>query len=260
MAEYQNILVEVVRDFIGVITLNRPQTMNTFTTQTAGELYRALMELDQDAKVRVVVLKAEGRAFCAGIDVKEMEGKNAHQLKEWVEHMERPLAAMAAMKKPVITSVQGVAAANGAGLVAASDMCVASEKSRFGFTAVRVGLFCLGPAVPLVRIVGRKKAFELLFTGELITAPEALEAGLVNAVVAPSDLEGETMRRAVLLASMSPTAIQIGKKAFYGMADLEYGKAFDYMNEAFARLCATEDAAEGVKAFLEKRDPVWRGC
>ena len=120
-------------------------------------------------------------------------------------------------------------------------------------------MFCLGPAVPLVRAVGRKKAFELLFTGELIKAGEALEAGLVNAVVAPGDLEGETMRRAVMLATMSPTAVQIGKKAFYGMADLEYHKAFDYMNEAFARLCATDDAVEGVRAFLEKRDPVWRG-
>ena len=259
MAEYQNILVQVERDFIGVITLNRPQTMNTFTTQTAGELYQALIALDEEPTVRVVVLKAEGRAFCAGIDVNEMEGKNAHELKAWVEHMEKPLAAMAAMKKPVITSVQGVAAANGAGLVAASDICVASEKARIGFTAIRVGLFCMGPAVPLVRMVGRKKAFELLFTGELIKAKEALDAGLVNTVVAPSDLEGETMRRAMVLAAMSPTAVQIGKKAFYGMADLEYGKAFDYMNETFARLCATDDAAEGVRAFLEKRDPVWQG-
>ena len=146
MAEYQNILVEVVRDFIGDHNpkpapdhehLHHPDRGQSFTD--------ALMELDQDPKVRVVVIKAEGRAFCAGIDVNEMEGKNAHQLKEWVEHMERPLAAMAAMKKPVITSVQGVAAANGAGLVVASDMCVASEKVPYRLHRHQGGVVLPGP-------------------------------------------------------------------------------------------------------------------
>ena len=256
---YQNLLTEVGQDFVGVITLNQPQTLNAFTSPLSEDLANALKEMDQDERVRVVLLKANGKAFCAGIDVKEMEGQSPHELKAWVEHMERPLAAMGAMAKPVITVVQGVAAANGAGLVAASDMCIASEKARFGFTAVKVGLFCLGPAVPLVRSVGRKRALELLLYGELIKADQALAMGLINKVVPQEELDEQARAWAARLARLSPIAVQIGKKSFYGMADLEYHKAFDLMNEAFARLCSTEDGKEGVAAFLGKRDPVWSG-
>ncbi len=255
---YENLLVSV-EDRLGFITLNRPDKLNTFSTQTATELDAALQELDADPEVRVVVLKAAGKAFCAGIDINEMAGKSAHQLKEWVEIMEKPLHSMSRLGKPVITSVQGAAAANGAGLVAASDLCIASRTARIGYTAVKVGLFCLGPAVPLVRTLGRKKAFELLFFGDLITAEEACQLGLVNKAVPPGELEEATRQWAARLAELSPLAVQLSKKAFYTMADLEYGKAFDYMNEAFARLASTEDAAEGVAAFLEKRRPVWKG-
>lgn len=256
---YKHLLLETGSDHVGTIILNRPEQMNTFTSALASELEKALMAMEADPKVRVVILKAEGKAFCAGIDVKEMAGKSPHQLKAWVEHMERPLLAMGRMGKPVITQVQGIAAANGAGLVAASDLCVAGEKSRIGFTAVNVGLFCLGPAVPLSRMMGRKQALELLLFGELIPAPKALELGLVNRVVPEENLDKETRHLAVRLAKKSPLAVQIGKKAFYAMSDLPYDKAFEMMNEAFARLCSTEDAGEGVKAFLAKRDPIWSG-
>lgn len=253
-------LVEVDEDFIGTITLNRPESMNTFTTTTAVELYQALQELEADERVRVIVLASKGKAFCAGIDVGEMKGKSAHELKHWVEVMERPLLTMSQLGKPVIASVGGIAAANGAGLTVAADLAIMAKGARIGFTAVNVGLFCLGPAVPLVRHVGRKLAHELLFYGRLIKAEQALEWGLVNAVVDDDKLEKETMRWAKQLAKKSPLALQLSKKALNGMADLEYQKAFDYMNEAFARLCSTEDAGEGVAAFLEKRDPQWKGC
>lgn len=256
---YDSLLIDIGEDFVATLTLNRPDQLNTFNSAMAGELHAALLELDADTKVRVVILKGEGKAFCAGIDVKEMQGKSPLELKAWVENMERPLVAMSQMNKPVIASVHGVAAANGGGLVAAADLAIASEKARIGYTAVNVGLFCLGPAVPLSRVVTRKQALELLLYGELITAQKALEMGLVNQVVAPDDLEKETRRWAARLARKSPLAVQIGKKAFYAMADLEYHKAFDLMNEAFARLCSTEDGAEGVNAFLGKRDPVWKG-
>ncbi len=255
---YENLLVEIGDDFVASITLNRPEQLNTFTTPLSSELDAALRELDADRRCRVVVLRAAGKAFCAGIDVNEMEGKSAHELKAWVEHMERPLLTMSRMAKPVIASVQGVAAANGGGLVAAADLAIAGEKARIGYTAVNVGLFCLGPAVPLARMVGRKKALELLLYGQLIRAQDALAMGLVNKVVPDQDLDQETRRWAAHLARKSPLAVQIGKKAFYAMADLEYAKAFELMNEAFARLCTTEDAAEGVQAFLEKRDPDWK--
>ncbi len=257
--EYQNLIVERGQDQVASITLNRPERLNTFNTPMASELNQALLELDADPEVRVVILKAAGKAFCAGIDVTEMAGKNAHETKAWVEVMERPLVTVSRMKKPLIAQVQGVAAANGGGLVAAADLAVAADKARIGYTAIKVGLFCLGPAVPLVRVVGRKLANELLFFGELIKAERAYEIGLVNKVVPEDKLEKETRRWAVRLTRMSPLALQLGKQALYGVADLEYHKAFDYMNEAFARLCTTEDAVEGVNAFLEKRDPVWQG-
>lgn len=257
--EYKNLLVDIGDDFVGVITFNRPERLNTFTTEFAQELQQALEALDADDRCRVIIIKAEGKAFCAGIDVNEMAGKNALEAKAWVERMERPLASMSELAKPVIAQVQGVAAANGGGLVAAADLAVAAENARIGYTAVNVGLFCLGPAAPLVRVVGRKRANELLFFGELIKAEKALEIGLVNKVVPAEKLDKETRRWAARLARKSPVAVQLGKKAMYKMADLEYHKAFDLMNEAFARLATTDDAAEGVSAFLEKRDPVWKG-
>ncbi|KIX11648.1 enoyl-CoA hydratase-related protein [Dethiosulfatarculus sandiegensis] len=257
--EFRHLLLETGRDHVGVITINRPESMNTFNSGTAEELSLALKTMDQDPEVRVVLIKGAGKAFCAGIDINEFNGKTGHEFKQWVEKMENPLCVMAAMNKPVMTQVHGVAAANGAGLVSASDLCISADSARFGFTAVKVGLFCLGPAVPLVRAVGRKKALEMLMYGDLITADTALEIGLINRAVPLSQLEEEAREWAAELARRSPTAVQIGKKAFYGMADMEYTKAFDYMNEAFARLCTTEDATEGVSAFLEKRAPQWKG-
>lgn len=256
---YETLLVEVSEDHIGTITLNRPEAMNTFTTTAAMELHQALREMEDDDAVRVVVLAANGKAFCAGIDVEEMKGKSAHELKGWVEVMERPLKFMSEMGKPVIASIGGIAAANGAGLAAAADIAIMAQSARLGYTAVNVGLFCLGPAVPLVRMVGRKRANELLLYGRLIKAEQALEWGLVNAVVADDKLAKETGRWAKRLADKSPLAVQISKKALYTMADMEYHQAFDYMNEAFARLCSTDDAGEGVDAFLGKRQPDWKG-
>ncbi|MBN2539381.1 MAG: enoyl-CoA hydratase/isomerase family protein, partial [Deltaproteobacteria bacterium] len=149
-------------------------------------------------------------------------------------------------------------AANGAGLVAAADLAVAGENTRIGLTAINVGLNCIGPVIPVTRSVGRKRALELLFYGDLITAREALSMGLVNRVVPEADLDTETRSWAAILAQKSPVALQIAKKAFYTAADLDYYKAFEYMNEAFARLCSTEDAGEGISAFKEKRNPVWK--
>ena len=255
---YANLLVEIGEDFVAEITLNRPERLNTFDTAMAGELKQALMDLEADQRARVIIIKGAGKAFCAGIDVKEMAGKSALELKHWVERMEAPLAYMSQMAKPVIAQAHGVAAANGGGLVAAADLAIVGEKARIGYTAVNVGLFCLGPAVPLSRMVGRKKALELLLFGELIPAAKALEMGLVNLVVPEEELDRQARRWAARLAKKSPLAVQIGKKAFYAMSDLEYHKAFDLMNEAFARLCSAEDAAEGVAAFKEKRDPVWK--
>jgi enoyl-CoA hydratase/carnithine racemase len=172
--------------------------------------------------------------------------------------MERVLHILAYLKQPVIASAHQYAVANGAGLIAACDLAVVAEGTKIGASAINVGLFCMGPAVPISRSVGRKRALEMVMTGDLIDAKVAESWGLVNKVVPLEDLDKETMALANKLAQKSPLALQMGKEAFYGMSDLEYGKALAYSNEVFAALCMTEDAVEGVDAFLKKRKPEWK--
>ncbi len=257
---YENLIVETSDKFVGEITLNLPEQMNTFTRGLAQDLYDALLEMDGDAGVRVVLIKGAGRAFCAGIDVNELFGKSAQEYRDWIEHMERPLVTISKMSKPVIAQVQGVAAANGMGLVAACDLAIAAENARMGLTAINVGLNCVGPVIPVSKSIGRKKALELLLYGDLVKAPDALTLGLINRVVPQEDLEQEARAWAESLAKRSPVAVQIAKKAYYAAEDMNYDKQFEYMNEAFARLCTTADAKEGVSAFFEKRNPEWKGC
>jgi len=255
---YETIIVDVGDDFVADITLNRPKNLNTFNVPLAQELNQALQELDADRQVRVIILKGAGKAFCAGIDVSGFSEKSTMEYRDWVECMENPLVTISRMDTPVIAQVHGVAAANGAGLVAAADLAVAGENARLGLTAINVGLNCIGPVVPVSRSVGRKRALEMLFFGNLISSKEALEMGLINRVIPEDDLDKETRNWAAILAQKSPIALQIAKKAFYAAADLDYYKAFEYMNEAFARLSSTQDAKEGIQAFLEKRQPVWK--
>lgn len=253
-----SVMVAVLDDHIGEITLNRPDSLNTFTLDLASSLNEALMNLDADKSVRVIIIKGAGKAFCAGIDVGDFFDKSTMEYREWIECMETPLIAMSKIKKPVIAQVHGVAAANGAGIVAAADLAVMADNARMGLTAINVGLNCVGPVIPVSRCVGRKKALEMLLYGDLIKAPQALEMGLVNKLAPTDDLEAETRRWAAVLAKKSPVAVQIAKSAFYASADMEYDQAFAYMNEAFARLCSSADAKEGVSAFLEKRKPEWQ--
>jgi enoyl-CoA hydratase/carnithine racemase len=253
-----NVIVATGEDFIGVITLNRPDSLNTFTLSLASELTAALLELDADPAVRVIIVNGAGKAFCAGIDVGDFFGKSTQEYRNWIARMETPLETISRMNKPVIAQVHGVAAANGAGLVAACDLAIAADNARMGLTAINVGLNCVGPVIPVSRSVGRKRAMEMLLYGELIKAPAAMDMGLINKVVPAEDLAAETRRWASVLADKSPVALQNAKSAFYTAADLSYDKAFAYMNDAFARLCSSEDAKEGVSAFLEKRKPTWQ--
>jgi enoyl-CoA hydratase/carnithine racemase len=255
---FEKVIFETSPKGVAEITLNRPESLNTFDSTMAAELYDALMAADADREVRVVLLKGAGKVFCAGIDVNELEGKTATDYRDWIERMERPLAAISTMKKPVIAQVHGVAAANGMGLAVAADLTIAAENARMGLTAINVGLNCVGPVIPVARSVGRKKALELLFYGNLIPAQEALQLGLINRIVPKAELDTEARRWAEELAKKSPLALQIAKSAFYKAEDMTYEKQYAYMNEAFARLCTTEDAKEGVKAFFEKRQPVWQ--
>lgn len=255
---YENIIVEIGDDYVGVITLNRPKNLNTFTIPLANELVRAFYELDSDRRVRVIILKGAGRAFSAGIDISDCTNKTVMEYKDWIECMQNPLIAVSRISKPVIAQVHGFAAANGAGMVAAADLATAAENARLGLVGINVGLSCIGPVIALSRSVGRKRALEMLFGGELISAQEALNIGMINRIFPEDELEKETRNWAIKLAQKSPLALQTAKKAFYTGVELDYHKAFEFMNEAFARLCSTEDTKEGINAFLEKRPPVWK--
>ena len=254
---YTTISVEK-KDYIGRITLNRPEAKNTFTVPLARELNAALEALDDDADVRVVVIQAAGEHFSTGIDLAEFKNKSHRKYRELIKLMDQHNHTIARMKKPVIASVKGYAVANGAGLTFACDLVVAAESAKFGTTAINVGLICLGPAVPLARSVGRRKTLEMVLTGDIISAPEAERLGLVNQVVPDDQLEQATLELASKLAAKSPLALQIGKAGIYGIADLPYHQALDYAGELFASLCSTEDAQEGVQAFVERREPVWQ--
>ncbi|MBW1646379.1 MAG: enoyl-CoA hydratase/isomerase family protein [Deltaproteobacteria bacterium] len=256
--DFTTIEVAIGSDYVAVITLNRPQALNTFTLELAGELTTALETLDERDDTRVIIIRGAGKAFSAGIDVSDFFGKSAMEYKAWIEAMEKPLITISRLRKPVIAQVHGVAAANGAGLVAAADLAVMASSARYGLTAINVGLNCVGPVIPVSKSVGRKRALELLFDGQLIKADRALEMGLVNRVVADEELEQETRQWAAALAAKSPIALQIAKTGFYNAADLDYQQAFEYMNEVFARMCTTADAEEGIKAFMEKRQPNWQ--
>ena len=253
----KEILVEK-QQHIGIITLNRPDAFNTFNVPFARQLNDSLMALDNDEDVRVVVIRANGRKFSTGISLDEFKGKCHKEFREFLKGMDEHNHTIARMKKPVIASVHGIAIANGAGLVFACDMAVASERAKFGTTAINVGLICLGPAAPLMRQVGRKKALEMVLTGDIISAAEALRLGLVNKVVPDDQLEAATMELAGKLAAKSPLALQIGKKGIYAMDDLPYHRGLDYLTDLFASLCVTEDAQEGLAAFQGRRSPEWK--
>lgn len=247
-----------VKGHIGHIAFNRPDHLNTFSSTLAAEFNAALTAFEKDPKVRVIVVTGEGKAFCAGIDIHELEGKQCLDYYFWVKQMEEMSLLIADMGTPVIASVQDLAVANGIAVVASADLAVAAEGARFGATAVNVGLFCMGPAVALSRNIGRKKALELVLMGELIEADEALSIGLVNHVVPGEELSEKTFALAAKLAKKSPLAVQLGKRSFYRMADLDYRKAYEMVNNHFALLCSTEDAHEGVDAFFNKREPKWQ--
>ena len=254
---FETITVEK-QDKIGQITLNRPDKLNTFSLKLATELNAALKQLDSDAEVHVVVIKANGKAFSAGIDVSELAGKSVVETRGWIRAMDEHNLTIANMKKPVIASVQGIAAANGCGLVAACDMAIAAEEARFGTTGINVGVFCFAPGYQVLASIGKKRAMEMVLTGKVISAAESEKIGLINKVVPADKLQEETMELARQLASKSPVALQMGKAAFYKVPGMGYESAMTYLSETFALLCSTEDAHEGVTAFLEKRKPVWK--
>ena len=247
-------------DGIATLTLNRARQLNPLSSEMIDALREELDRVGADASVRVVILAGDGRAFSAGHDLRQMR---AHPKQAYHDELFRRCAGLMRsvtdLPQPVIARVQGIATAAGCQLVATCDLAVAAEEARFATSGIGVGLFCSTPSVALSRNVSRKRAFEMLFTGEFIDAPTALSFGLVNRVVPAGDLERATRELAGKIVAKSPVAVRSGKKMFYRQLGLSVADAYDYAADVMVCDMMSEDAAEGIDAFLEKRTPTWRG-
>ena len=251
-----SILLRDDRDGVCTLTLNRPGQMNLLTTEMLDALQEALDAISSDKRVRVVVLAANGKAFSAGHDVKEIRALGElPRIQELFGKCSRMMQTITALPQPVIARVQGVAAAAGCQLVAQCDLAIASEAARFTTPGVTWGFFCSTPGVAVGRNVSRKRAMEMLLTGEQVDAKTALEWGLVNRVVAPAELAAETDKFARELAEKPPQQLAAGKRAFYQQMDLGTAKAYELASGVIAASFAHEEGRQGVDAFLEKRKP-----
>ena len=224
------------------------------------ELQSALDAIHADDSVRVVILAANGKAFCPGHDLKEMRSSEERAFHQALfDKCGQMMMTIHRLRQPVIARVQGIATAAGCQLVAMCDLAVASEAARFAVSGINVGLFCSTPAVPLSRNMQRKQAMQMLLTGDFISADTAREYGLVNEVVAAEELEAATLALAQKIVAKSAHAIAIGKDMFYRQLPMDIADAYNYAGERMACNMDSEDAREGIDAFIEKRQPEWKG-
>jgi enoyl-CoA hydratase/carnithine racemase len=246
---------------IGWLILNRPEKRNALSLDLMNDMLIKLDQVAQDETIRVVVLRGAGQMFSAGHDIKEMSGeaKDLHHFRTIFTTCNRMMQNLHQLPQPVIAQVHGVATAAGCQLVAACDLAIAEEGARFATPGVKIGLFCTTPMIPLVRLIGRRRALDMLLSGRFISSREALEFGLLNRVVPADQLAEVTRQWALELAQYSRFTLALGKQAFYEQIDLTEGEAYNYAKEVIAMNCLAEDAQEGMKAFLEKRPPVFRG-
>ncbi|MDE2253800.1 MAG: enoyl-CoA hydratase [Betaproteobacteria bacterium] len=254
-------LVINARDARGVVTLtlNRPQAFNALSDALLAALQVELDALRGDASARVVIVQGAGRAFCAGHDLKEMRADPSHEkCSELFERCSKVMLGLLALPQPVIARVHGIATAAGCQLVAQCDLAVATSDARFAVSGINVGLFCSTPSVPLARNVPRKVAMEMLLTGDFIDAVTAQRWGLVNRVAAPEALDDEVERLVQSILAKPAAAIAMGKAQFYRQIEMGIAAAYQLAGQTMACNFMTDEALEGVQAFIEKRPPVWR--
>ncbi|MTE00843.1 enoyl-CoA hydratase [Paracoccus sp. YIM 132242] len=250
-------------DHIARLTLNSPANYNALSAEMIAALTDALADVAGDQDIRVVVLAASGKAFCAGHDLRQMQAARdgadggAAGFADLFETCARMMQMIPALPQPVIAEVQGIATAAGCQLVASCDMAVAAETARFGVNGVNIGLFCSTPMVALTRAIPPKAAFEMLVTGEFIDAARAQHLGLVSRVVPPEDLTGTAMQMAATIAAKLPAAIRLGKRAFHEQLRLGLAEAYVSAGAAMCQNILLPDTAEGMAAFLDKRPPSW---
>ncbi len=255
----QPVLLRDERDGIATLTLNRPAQMNLLTAEMLAALQDALDAIQKNKDIRVVVLAAAGKGFCAGHDLKEIRalGDQA-RISALFAQCSRMMMTIQNLSQPVIAKVQGPAAAAGAQLVAQCDLAVASEAAKFVTSGVTWGFFCSTPGVAIGRNLQRKHAMEMLLTGEPISARRAMEWGLVNKVVAAGALDGETLSLARTIASKPAATVAAGKRAFYRQMDMDLTHAYQLAGEVIASSFAHAEGKEGMAAFIDKRPPDWK--
>ena len=254
------ILLTGVNAGIATLTLNRPGQYNALSEDMLIALQEALDDIAGDDTVRVVVIAANGKAFCAGHDLKEMrssEDRAFHQA--LFDRCGTMMQTINNLPQPVIAKVQGIATAAGCQMVAQCDLAVAAETARFAVSGINVGLFCSTPAVPLSRNMHRKQAMQMLLTGDFIDAQTAKQFGLVNEVVSAEELDAAVASMADKIAAKSALAVNLGKKMFYQQANMDLSAAYQFAGERMTCNMDSEDAREGIDAFIEKRKPAWKG-
>jgi enoyl-CoA hydratase/carnithine racemase len=249
---------ECLEGGIEVLTLARPEKRNALSLGVMRELLGILSEIGGDRSARVVVLRALGPAFSAGHDLREMLRRDVTEYRETFDACTQLMTALQTIAQPVIAEVAGVATAAGCQLVATCDLALASTEARFATPGVKIGLFCTTPMVALTRAIGRKRAMEMLLTGDFVDAATAASWGLVNRVVAPERLHDEVLELARKVASASAFVVGLGKAAFYAQIDLDQPKAYAYAKEVMSMNALVDDAQEGMAAFVERRPPVWK--
>ena len=241
------------------VTLNRPERRNALSLDLMEELIAAFDAIGADERTRVVILEAAGPAFSAGHDLSEMVGKDLAFYEHLFDVCTVMMETIHRIPQPVIAKVQGVATAAGCQLVATCDLAIAADTARFATPGVRIGLFCSTPMVPVSRAVGRKRAMQMLLTGEMIDAPTAVAWGLINDTVPAQELDAAVEALAAKIVRSSPLTVGIGKRAFYAQIDLDEHGAYEHTKDVMAANMMADDAQEGVGAFLDKREPTWTG-
>jgi enoyl-CoA hydratase/carnithine racemase len=254
----QSVLVER-EGMAASVRLNRPEKRNALSLQLMEELIAALQRLGKDADVRAIVIEGAGPGFSSGHDLGEMIGRDLPFYQRLFDVCTELMETIHRLPQPVIAKVHGIATAAGCQLVAACDLAIATDDARFATPGVKIGLFCSTPMVPLTRAIGRKRALEMLLTGDFVDADTALRWGLVNDVVPPDRLDGAVAELVERIARSSPLIVGIGKEAFYAQLELDEHRAYDLTKSVMAMNSLAGDAQEGMCAFLEKRAPVWSG-
>ena len=246
---------------VATLMLNRPKQYNALSQAMLGALQTALDTVATDRTIRVVVIAGAGSAFCAGHDLKEIRAHTDPAFhRALYAQCGQVMLTIHRLPQPVIARVHGIATAAGCQLVATCDLAVAAETARFATSGINVGLFCATPSVALSRNLGRKQALELLLTGDFIDAPTALQRGLINRVVPPDQLDSAVWQLADSISNKSPLAIAMGKELFYRQLEMKLEDAYACASESMACNLNSEDAREGIDAFIAKRKPEWKGC